>query len=239
MSDAEFIVEKKSNLEKKNPVQYYVKFSFIITYVLLLTTGVITFIEALRTTIPSVRHILNLETCISLIAGYFYSIFVEKINISNKNDKKIDWKDITLTRYIDWTITTPLMLLALCLVLGKNTNTPIRLPVYLSILLLNFTMLFIGYLGENGTILHHLAMVLGFIPFLLMFRIIFVTFVKPKYVLDNYILYTIFITVWGLYGIVYLFNEEYKNIIMNILDFIAKCFIGLSLWIYYSKIIIA
>jgi bacteriorhodopsin len=239
MSGAEFIVVKKSNLEKKYPVQYYVKYSFIITYVLLLTTGVITFIEALRTNVPSVRHILNLETCISLIAGYFYSIFVAKINESSQNDTQIDWKDISVTRYIDWSITTPLMLLTLCIVLGKNTNTPIRLPVYLTIVILNYLMLFSGYLGETGVINRMLSMTLGYIPFVIMFQIIFVTFVKPKFIKDNYILFTIFLTVWGLYGIVFMLNEEYKNIAMNILDLIAKCLIGLSLWVYYSKIIIA
>jgi hypothetical protein len=36
-----------------------------------------------------------------------------------------------------------------------------------------------------------------------------------------------------------MFNEEAKNIAMNILDLIAKCFIGLGLWAYYTKIIVA
>ena len=43
-------------------------FSFTLTYILLLTTGTITLIEALRTKIPLVRHIFNLETVISVIA---------------------------------------------------------------------------------------------------------------------------------------------------------------------------
>jgi hypothetical protein len=46
------------------------------------------------------------------------------------------------------------------------------------------------------------------------------------------------LSIWALYGIVYLFQEEYKNISMNILDAIAKCFIGLALWAYYAKIIV-
>ena len=37
-------------------------FSFTLTYILLITTGTITLIEALRTKIPLVRHIFNLET---------------------------------------------------------------------------------------------------------------------------------------------------------------------------------
>jgi hypothetical protein len=54
--------------------------SFYITYIFLITTTVITFIEALRSPIPQVRHILNLETCISVIASYFYGLFIVEIN---------------------------------------------------------------------------------------------------------------------------------------------------------------
>jgi len=89
-----------------------VPFSFYLTYILLLTTATITFIEALRTKIPMVQHIMNLETCISLVGGYFYSVFNDKI----KRMKEIKWKEITQLRYIDWAITTPFMLLALSLV---------------------------------------------------------------------------------------------------------------------------
>jgi hypothetical protein len=49
----------------------FVKFTFYFTYVLLITTGTITFVEALATTNPTIRHVMNLETCISIIAGYF------------------------------------------------------------------------------------------------------------------------------------------------------------------------
>ncbi len=231
--------EKEKEEKKKNPVQYYVKFSFVVTYILLMTTATITFVEALRTPIPAVRHVLNLETCISVVAGYFYSIFVEKIEYFTQSDKPINWADITETRYIDWSITTPMMLLALCLVLGQNTNTSVRFPVIGSIIILNYIMLYLGYLGENKTMDRTTSMISGFAAFFAMFAIIFMTFVKPKYNPANYILYSIYLGVWTLYGIVYMWNEEYKNIAMNILDFIAKSFIGLGLWAYYTKIIAA
>ena len=63
-----------------------IKASFTLTYILLITTGTITIIEALRTKNPVVRHIFNLETVISIIAGYFYSIFV---SIIEKHEKSI------------------------------------------------------------------------------------------------------------------------------------------------------
>jgi len=229
--------EKEKEEKSANPVQYYVKFSFTVTYILLLTTATITFIEAMRTKYPYVRHVLNLETAISVIAGYFYSVFVTKIEEYGKADKKIDWADITITRYIDWSITTPLMLLTLCIVLSANVNKTIHAGTMLSITALNYMMLYLGYLGETKALSRITAMFYSFIAFFAMFSMIFVNFVLPKYRLDNYILFGLYFSIWSLYGVVYLCNEEYKNIAMNILDATAKCLIGLGLWLYYAEVI--
>ena len=53
----------------------------------------------MRTSIPKVRHILNLETCISVVAAFFYSQFMERIK---KSKDTIDYKKINVTRYTDW-----------------------------------------------------------------------------------------------------------------------------------------
>lgn len=82
------IVTDITNIEHDK--NYFLKTTFYVTYTLLLTTAVITFIEAIRTPNAKIRHILNLETCISCIAGYFYSVFLTKIN-----DKNLNWKIIT------------------------------------------------------------------------------------------------------------------------------------------------
>jgi len=230
--------EKEKVEIRKNPIQYYVKASFMITYILLLTTATITFIEAMRTKIADVRHVLNLETCISIVAGYFYSVFLAQIEEYGKEDKPVDWTDITKTRYIDWSITTPLMLLTLCIVLSMNIGTKISLPVIVAIILLNYVMLAIGYLGETKVLARVTADFFGFVPFFAMFYLIFVKFVQPKYVFSNYCLFFFYLLVWGMYGLVYLVPETYKNISMNILDCIAKCLIGLGLWVYYSKTVV-
>jgi len=221
---------------KQNPVQYYVKASFMITYILLLTTATITFIEALRTPVPEVRHILNIETCISVVAGYFYSTFNTQIEEFGKKDIPIDWADITKTRYIDWSITTPMMLLTLCVVLGMCAGKKVHFKTVSTVVLLNYVMLYTGYLGESKAIGRELAFIVGFIPFFAMFYLIYVSFVLPKYCFENYVMFFIYFIVWGFYGIAYMFEESYKNIAMNILDCIAKCFIGLGLWAYYSRV---
>ena len=47
-----------------------VRFTFYITYAFLMTTATITFIEAIRNRDSKIRHILNLETCISVVAAF-------------------------------------------------------------------------------------------------------------------------------------------------------------------------
>ena len=218
------------------PIHSAITASFTVTYILLLTTATITFIEALRTPIPFVRHVLNLETAISVIAGYFYSVFVGMIG-NTENTKKIDWKQFTTLRYIDWSITTPLMLITLCLVTGSATHTPIRFSVMATILALNYIMLYTGYLGEIGKLSRMTATVAGFIAFIAMFGMIYWVFMSHKNVLSNTILFGVYLIVWSLYGVAYVLDEVSKNIALNILDAIAKCLVGIGLFLFYSKVI--
>jgi bacteriorhodopsin len=212
-------------------------FSFYLTYILLLTTATITFIEALRTKIPAVQHIMNLETCISLVAGYFYSMFNDNIKSHHANKRTINWKEITQLRYIDWAITTPIMLLVLSLVLSFNSKTKIRLHWFLVSIFSNYVMLYTGYLGETGKLERMMSQILGFIAFIITYGVIFIQYLLPRFNFDNMIIFWSFVVVWALYGVAFNFNEMDKNITYNYLDLISKCFIGVGLWIYYIKII--
>ena len=219
------------------PVDKFVTYSFMITYILLLTTATVTFIEAMRTKNERIRHILNLETVISIIAGYFYSIFLGQIEDAKKSGTPFIWTDISKIRYVDWGITTPIMLMVLCLVLSINAGVPFTIFTYLYVVVLNYIMLILGFLGENGSIDKIVALMGGFIAFFGMFYLIYNTFIrKLKYNFDNTVIFWLVFGVWSLYGVFYMLEEEYKNIGMNILDCIAKCFVGLSLWAYYSNI---
>jgi len=231
------IKKDKPNETEYKKLDNNIKFSFTVSYILLLTTATITFIEALRTQTPYIRHILNLETAISVVAGYFYSIFVDKIAKSEEKMVNMDWAEITQTRYVDWAITTPMMLLALCLVLSSNSGKVIRLFTFLTILGLNYIMLYLGYLGEMKQMSRLTANSTGFIAFFAMFYVIFTQYVLPKFSKDNYFLYFAYLGIWTMYGVAYMFNEQYKNIAMNYLDLTAKCLIGLGLWLYYTKIV--
>jgi bacteriorhodopsin len=221
------------------PIHSAIQASFTVTYILLLTTATITFIEAMRTPIPSVRHVMNLETAISLIAGYFYSVFVGMVQRQESVQESHFWKEVTTVRYLDWSITTPIMLITLCLVAGSATGTTIQFRVMAAILALNYLMLYTGYLGEQGTLSRITASALGFVPFVLMFGIVFHVFVRVKYVFTNYVFFGLYLFVWSMYGVVYLLEDEvWKNIAMNTLDCIAKCLVGIGLFFFYAKVIV-
>ena len=225
--------------------------SFYFTYVFLLTTGVITFVEALRTPIPVVRHIMNIETCISVIACYFYGLFVVEIKNSQvqqreksaeNNDNPTDTipvEKINNMRYTDWFITTPFMLLALCMVLGYENKIPVKIYPLLLTLAFNFAMLLFGYLGEIRILTKNIASFIGFVFFFLTYGAIWKIFMTgSKITSQSKYIFWVFLGVWSLYGVFYHSNEATKMFGYNILDLIAKAFIGIFFWLYLTKTVI-
>jgi bacteriorhodopsin len=228
--------------------------SFYITYIFLITTSVITFIEALRSPIPQVRHILNLETCISVIASYFYGLFIEQINktkkynhskndlLEKKNHDSVDalpLEKINNMRYFDWIITTPFMLLALSMLLGYENKIPVNIKPFLLVLFFNLLMLGFGYSGETGLLNKNLASFMGFIFLFLTFGTIwrlFMTSIKTTY--QSKLIFWLYLGLWSLYGVFYHANEAIKLIGYNMLDLIAKAFVGIFFWLYLTKSVI-
>lgn len=215
--------------EEKVEEDYFVKLTFYITYVFLMTTATITFIEAITTDDVRARHILNLETCISVVATFFYSKFI------NQLEEGVDYKQINVDRYTDWMITTPLMLLVLCLVFVYNTKTTLKLSAFFVVLVLNLGMILTGYLGEVDYINRSSANLLGFGFFAALFGYLYKTFLHKKNNFDNMLIFSIFFILWSLYGVFYEFNEQFKNVAFNILDLFAKCFVGIFFWAYFTK----
>lgn len=218
--------------------------TFYITYVLLLTTATICFIEAIRTKDMKIRNILNLEVCISFVAAYFYSLFMEKINVSGGNENRvgdIDFAKINMTRYTDWSITTPLMLLVLLLALLYNTGGSLEISKFLVVLLLNFGMLASGFMGVKGNISKNAGLISGFVLFFALYCYIYMNFMYGKYHFDNVLIFSAFLVFWSLYGVLYMLGDEYeeeKNIGYNLLDLFSKCFVGIFFWAYFTKVFI-
>lgn len=221
-----------------------VKSSFYFTYIFLITTGTICFIEALRNPIPQIRHIMNLETCISVVAGYFYGLFVEKINKAEKEaqeseenkESELPLERINDMRYTDWAISTPLMLLVLCMVLGYENKITVTFLPFVGVLIFNFLMLGSGYLGELGRLSITMANTIGFVFFFLMYGIIWKVYMTgSKITYQSKVIFWLFVILWALYGVFYQSPKMTKIFGYNILDLLSKAFVGIFFWFYLTK----
>ncbi len=213
-----------------NGLNSALKTSFTITFVGLIVSAILNLVESIRTTLPHVRHILSLEACVAIIAAYFYSIFMNRI----EEFGPINWPEITKYRYLDWAFTTPMMLLGLCLFLSYHSKTTISIIAYLGIVLLDYFMLYFGYLGETNKMDRTSANVIGFLGYIGLFAILF-KYVKNSKI--NYMIFTLYAIIWAMYGFVYFLDDYNKNLITNWLDLISKALVGIGLWVYFSKIL--
>jgi hypothetical protein len=173
-----------------------------------------------------IKQLLWIEYIVNLIEGSFYVWMIYHFS---------QIKNITVARYYDWVITTPIMLFTYSMyLLHKKEALPDLYAaveqnkiVLGTIILLNWTMLFFGYLSEIGKMDARLSTPLGFIPFVLMFYLIYENYAKYTSVGVTTFYYITFI--WGLYGVAALLSYTAKNVMYNILDLFSKNFFALFL----------
>ena len=216
------------------------KYLFYVTLILSIIVQFITCILEFGTIFikvdPSyriIKQLLFLELTVQIIEGLFYLwLFYNFNEVSN----------VTPKRYIDWSITTPVMLVSLIIyliylkhrdkkidtnklelfhLLFENSST-ISYVVYL-----NWLMLIFGYLGETKIIDTFTGVILGFVPFLIYYYIIYVNYAVQTITGNKIFWYFFFF--WSLYGVVAVLPYYIKNAFYNILDLFSKNFFGLFL----------
>jgi len=207
--------------------------SFVLCQIMFFGLTLITVIEALRTPSVLARGIMNLESAVSLVAGYVYTVFGQMAQ-----QPETTYADITRVRYYDWFVTTPMLLLTLVLFFSYATGSPVAFGRYGFLFALNFAMLYAGYLGEIGAVDRDLGGAAGFVFFAALIAFLFYGFVLGRG-LDGFELgvFALFVVVWTCYGLVYYLRDiRLRNRIMNCLDVVAKIFIGLLFWVHVSGI---
>jgi len=188
-----------------------------------------------------IKELFYLELFVQIIEGLFYIWLAY-------NFKKIS--NITPNRYMDWIITTPTMLITLISYLlflqakvTKQTSSLTLTSIFkdnyktlVPILSLNWMMLLFGYLGEIKVIPIIYSVLLGFIPFLIYYFMIYKNFVDKDKSVYGYNIFMYFFFFWSLYGVAVLMPYYIKNTLYNILDLFAKNFFGLFLvYIIYTN----
>ena len=187
------------------------------------------------------KGLIGIEVFVQFIELIFYVWLAMSITTE---------RNITPKRYYDWVITTPSMLFIFIVYLEylRNGNKVIKPEEETTswtsldylwhsfhkhsndlyfILILNFFMLVFGYLGEMKILSTLNSVVCGFIPFVIYFYFIYEKY--AKYSSRGIVLFSIFATLWSLYGVATLFPYTLKNIGYNILDIFSKNFFGLFL----------
>jgi bacteriorhodopsin len=181
------------------------------------------------------KDILKVEFLVQIIEFIFYIWLFYYFKKNSQN--------ITPFRYLDWAITTPLMLITLSAFLSHDDTKTTRLHDFLSdnkhsvirIVTLNAAMLFFGLIGEFGYLSAYTSTALGFIPFILNFKYIKDTFLPAGDILKSFVFYW-FVFFWSLYGVFAVTKYTIKNTGYNILDVFAKNFFGVFLaYIIWSK----
>ena len=211
----------------------------IISLIIQIIVGIIDYIAINMEISPKdeiLKDLLKVELGVQVVEFIFYILLIYYFSRVSKN--------ITPFRYIDWSITTPLMLITLSAFLKHNGNNSTNLRDFLfkhkesivKIVVLNVSMLAFGLIGEFGYLTPLLSTALGFIPFALNFQ-----YIKDTFLLDDqdqikkYLFYW-FVFFWAMYGVFPLMKYTYKNIGYNLLDIFSKNFFGIFLaYIVWSR----
>jgi|LauGreSuBDMM15SN_2_FD.fasta_scaffold06265_1 hypothetical protein len=200
-----------------------------------------------------IKKLLELEIFVQVVEGAFYIWFASTFSYINNvtPNRYYDWAITTPTMLFTFCLylaylgerDNPNQEPLLPSTIPENQYEPMEksvnnttlidyltenIWVFIPIFILNWLMLFFGYLGEIGKLGTRTSVGLGFIPFILYFFIIYNKFAKYSSFYGK-LLYWVFFTVWSLYGVAALFSYYWKNIFYNILDLFAKNFFGLLL----------
>lgn len=181
------------------------------------------------------QDILGIETFVQIVEMIFYIWIIFAVS---------NLENVTPRRYIDWSITTPIMLFSTIVFLKysknqeENNSQEIKIKNFMvenkeniiKLVVYNGLMLLFGYLGETNIIDKRISIPLGFVFFFLTFKLIYNEYAKYS-VNGKKLFYFIFI-VWLLYGVAAVMPIKIKNISYNFLDIISKNFYGL--FIYYK-----
>ena len=183
--------------------------------------------------------ILALETIVQLVEGLFYVYIIMSLRYLRNNT-------VTQRRYLDWIITTPMMLLSTIMYMEyenkKQNNNIVNAKEFIfnnkknitNMFLFNILMLISGFLGETRIVNKYVTIPIGFIFMFLSFNIIYQNYVGNVDI--NKKIFMILTIVWGLYGVAAMCPVIIKNISYNVLDIISKNFYGLFLFLKVKEL---
>jgi hypothetical protein len=138
-------------------------------------------------------------------------------------------------RYIDWVVSTPIMLISLGMFFlhRENVDTSVwnlfdTFEIY-ACLILNWMMLAFGFAVETGRISRPAGVFAGSLCLIGSFT--FLAMLIERDVISRVLFWVTFV-VWGLYGIAAVLDDIAKNVMYNTIDVVSKNGFGLFLFLY-------
>ena len=177
--------------------------------------------------IDTLYYIIILESVAQVVEFVYYAIVVFRLRAIE-----------TWTRYLDWCISTPVMLISTVAFFEYSNDSSFTIaklfeaPLIYLILVTNWMMLAFGYLAETERMPRALGLMLGMLSYVVTFVLIGFVAIHDARGILNPILYGVISLVWGLYGIAASLPDIQKNVSYNFLDIISKNFYGIFLFIY-------
>lgn len=173
---------------------------------------------------PVLTSMLVLDTVVQAVELLFYVTFVARGGLDN------------VYRYLDWMITTPLMLVSLLAFVLYDADPTLSLHAMWSlhatrialVVVLDECMLACGALAERGLAPPRLTVGVGFVPF--------VTFVallaQATSTAFGGILVALVTLLWSGYGVAALARPDTRAIAYNLLDIVSKNIYGVVIALY-------
>ena len=167
--------------------------------------------------------ILGLELGSQLIEFLWYVVVVSRYSTI-----------VTWSRYLDWFISTPIMLASTVLFFSHRSANDFESPfiglyVYM-VFVANWVMILFGFLVETGRIYRPVGLCIGSIAFITSFTSL-ATHVDGTDGLSQGLFWFTY-AVWSGYGLAAILPYTGKNIAYNSLDIVAKNFYGVFLFVY-------
>lgn len=183
------------------------------------------FVDASEDVKRDINIILSLELGSQVVEFVWYLVVV------------IRYREIlTWTRYIDWVVSTPLMLTSTVLFFQHRKGEAdlwggvVDSLSFYAMLVFNWCMLGFGFLFERFGANKMLMIFAGSVALVGSFTCT-ATFLPENDVLST-VLFWVTYFVWSLYGVAALAETSTKNIAYNALDIVSKNFYGCFLTIY-------
>lgn len=170
--------------------------------------------------------LLVLDTIVQVVELAFYVVFIFV--------RQLD----VFYRYFDWFLTTPIMLISTMMFLEYLHDRRLTVDAFASgyaneivfVVLMNSIMLAFGFCAERLWIPPWIALPLGWVPFVLVFVLIYGVFGYKTP--GGIVLLTFVCVVWALYGVAAFLETRRKTVMYNVLDIFSKNLYGVVVATY-------